>query len=52
MTDTFNMTVSGEQSKSDGIQGALRAGKTGELITGDAHAKYFEPASRGSLFFS
>ena len=27
-----------------------RAGNTGELITGGAHAKYFEAASRGKVF--
>lgn len=28
----------------------LRAGKTGELITAEAHARYYEAVSRGSVF--
>ena len=52
MVDTYSLTVSGEQSKADGVLGAQRAGKTGESIVGDAHAKYYEGASRGRFFFS
>jgi hypothetical protein len=35
---------------SDGTTPAARGGKTGEIVVGQAHGKYYEAASRGNLY--
>jgi hypothetical protein len=40
----------GPQTLGDGVPTTARGGKTGELSVGDAHARFFEAASRGKLF--
>jgi len=50
--DILSTTLAGPQSRTDTSQGPFRASKTGELITGYAHPRYFEAAQRGKLFFS
>jgi hypothetical protein len=42
----------GPQQLTDGTLNALRSGKTGEGIFGQAHGKYYEAASRGKMFYS
>jgi hypothetical protein len=34
------------------VMNRLRAGKTGELVVGDAHGRFFEAASRGKLYYA
>lgn len=40
----------GPQARGDGSLLPARGGKTGELITADAHGRYYEAAVRGKLF--
>ena len=40
----------GVQYNSDGTQVTARGSKTGELIIGNAHARYYEPTLRGGIF--
>lgn len=42
----------GERFLSSGVQTSLRLGKNAELITGDAHGKYYESALNRRLFHS
>jgi len=44
--------VPGPVRRSDGVVGAVRGGKTGEMLLSQCHGKYYEAASRGSLFYS
>jgi len=44
--------VPGVVSRADGSLGAVRGGKTGEMLVSQAHSKYYEAASRGKLFYS
>jgi len=48
-TDAFQAVV-GPQSRGNGDVLVPRAGNSGEVITGAAHARYYEPAMRGNLF--
>jgi hypothetical protein len=34
----------------EGSENSLRTGRTGELIVGDAHGRYFEAVSRGNVY--
>lgn len=43
---------SGVQNQSDNSAFNARGGKTGELMVGHAHGKYYEAASRGGLFMA
>ncbi len=40
----------GPISATDGTTNTARSGKTGELIVGDAHGRYYEATSRGTMF--
>lgn len=40
----------GVQQASDSTQITARGGRTGELIVGDAHGRYYEATSRGTIF--
>lgn len=42
----------GTQVVTDGQQSPLRSGRSGELITADAHARYQEAVLRGNVFFA
>lgn len=48
------MTVSesqvGPRVLADGSENTVRSGKTGELIVGDAHARYYEAVARGNCY--
>lgn len=43
-------TRTGPVVTQDGAIGPARGGKTGEVIVGDAHGRYFEAAARGAIF--
>ena len=40
----------GQINALDGVQNNIRQGRTGELILSQAHARFYEQASRGSLY--
>lgn len=44
--------VPGPVQRADGVLGAVRGGKTGEMLVGQAHGKYYEAAVRGRLHYS
>ena len=41
---------SNREGVTDGVHSILRKGKTGELITGDAHGEHYEACSRSNVF--
>lgn len=46
----FGLTQVGPQVLTDGSNGAMRSGKTGEVSVGDAHPRFYEAAVRGNVF--
>ena len=44
--------VPGAVQRADGTLGAVRGGKTGEMLISQAHGKYYEAALRGKLHYS
>ena len=49
MADPVNLRV-GPQTGADGSILAQRGGKYGEEVVQQAHGKYYEPTSRGSVY--
>ena len=50
--ETMTATLAGAQTRTDQSLGAIRSSKTGEVIVGQAHGRYYEAAQRGKLFAS
>jgi hypothetical protein len=46
----INEIKTGIQLNADGTQVTARAGKTGEMVIGNAHPRYYEPTVRGNIF--
>lgn len=44
--------VPGPVQRADGVLGAVRGGKTGEMLISQTHGKYYEAALRGRLHYS
>src|SRR5678815_2401394 len=46
----FSLGQVGPQLLTDGNNGAFRQGRSGELVSQDAHGKFYEACSRGAIF--
>lgn len=40
----------GPRAVADGSENKARSGRTGELVVGDAHGRYYEPTVRGTVY--